>query len=406
MVARYRDRLLGLGEAYEDNLPLFVLLSAALAVPVTALIRVIQSFTVTSSQLWLGILGVLPGVVLAVVCLVAVIWAFGSTKLVGARAYGVGLLASVLAPVLAVESTAGIVTLLWRHGALAAGAPSLWASERFFLWHTLDAIPFLEVSDTFGWGEPGDLAGGAPSWIVVGLKVVVLIPLARLLVSAFWAVRAKASKKAGDEFWLDDPADYLVPILGSTAVAYVFLFALWSPGSWIARLLDDHVPDSVDVVGKHIPLTWVTLSVQWLVGGLLLLFCVFIGLNIIRLLFSRLESVLAMLGVALATVLWLHLALILTAATAVLFVRTGIATTAPPLPDPPLTAGIGDQVWGFVNAIPGLDIPKTTHWTRSHAFSGWPVGVLTLGLRLTGVTVLLGLLWLLGRARRVRENAP
>ncbi|TDQ00829.1 hypothetical protein [Labedaea rhizosphaerae] len=408
LVIRYRNRLLGLGETYEANLPVFALMSAVLAIPVTGLVRVVQMFTVTGSRLWLGVLGVLPGFVLAVVSLVAVIWAFGSAKQAGARAYGVGLLVSVLAPVLAVEATAGIVTLLWRHGAIVAAhgaAPGLWASERFFLWHTLDAIPFLEIGDTFGWGEPTDLAGGAPSWIVVGLKLLVLIPLARLLVSAFWWLRAKESRTPGDEFWLDSPAGFLMPLLGVTAAAYAFLIWLWPSDSWLARLLDDLVPASVDVAGRHLPLAWVTPSVQWLVGGLLLMFGVFLGMNLIIMLFARFESVTAMAAAVLMTLLWMHIALIMTAAVVILFVRGGIATATPPLPpDAPLTAGIGDQVWGFVNAVPGLDIPKTTHWTRHHAFSGWPVGVLTLGLRLSVVVALLGLLWLLGRLVRSGRN--
>jgi hypothetical protein len=409
LVTRYRDRVLGLGETHQSSLPVFVLLSVALAIPVTAMVRVIQMLMVTSSQLWLGILGVIPGALLAVLSLSAVMWAFGSAKKEGARAYGVGLLASALAPLLAVESTAGIVTLLWRHGAIIGKAGSiagLWPSERYFLWHTLDAIPFLKISETFGWGEPMELAGGAAGWIVVGLKVAVLIPLARLMVSAFWWVRARESKVDGDDFWLDEPAEYLSAFLVMTAGAYAFVIFLWPRHAWLARLLDDHVPASVDVFGQHIALAWVTPSVRWLVLGLLLVFCVYAGAFLIGLLFARFESVVTSLAAVGGVLLWLHVALVLTAAATILFVRSGVATTTPPLPaDPPLTAGIGDQVWNFVNAIPGLDIPKTTHWTRRYAFSGWPVGVLTLGLRLSVVCALLGVLWQLGRIVRLIRPA-
>jgi hypothetical protein len=406
--AQLRDRL-RLGETDLSRLLSFGFLSVLAAILVTALVRVIQMFTVTNSQLWLGIIGVVPGAVLAAGCLAVALWAFGSAKRVGARAYNVGVLVSVLAPVLAIEAAAGIVTLLWQHGAIVpahGGVAGLWASERYFLWHTLDAIPFLEIADTFGWGEPTDLVGGAPGWIVVGLKVVVLIPVARLLVSVYWAMRDHESILQDDP----DPDDYKFAgayalfILPFTGLAYAFLILLWSPGSVLARLLD-RLPDSVQVADLHVGLLWLTPTIRWLSLGLLLFYCAFLGVGAVLLAVMMAGSIRTRLLTVLAVLLWLHLALVLTAATTILFVRSGLATTTPSLPaDAPITIGVGDQVWNFVNAVPGLDIPKTTHWNRHYAFAGWPVGVLTLGLRLSAVAAMLGVLWLLSRVARPDRN--
>ncbi|MBE8522128.1 hypothetical protein ILP97_32375 [Amycolatopsis sp. H6(2020)] len=396
-------QLTSVGERYTDVLPALVAVSALIAVPVTGLIRVLQMFTVTSPHWATAILGVLPGALLSLASLGAVLWAFGNVKQAAARAYGVGLLASVLAPLLTVEATAGIVTVLWRHGVLAGqpgSVPGLWASERYFVWHTLDAIPFLEIEDTFAWPEPHELSGTAAGSIVVALKVVLLLPMARLLASAYWWVRNRESKLAGDDF--GDEADLTASAalwtLLLTLPAYAGVLFLWPPEAPLARWLRDHVPKSVDVARVRVPLGWVTPSLQWLTLVVLLLLCGFFGLAVIVAAFVRHNSAwwaaLAVVGV----LLWTHLALVLTASTVLLSVRTGWATAVPPLPPgAPLTTGVGDQLRGFANAIPGLDITKTTHWARRYVFTGWPVGVITLGFRVAAVFAVLGLVWLVAR---------
>ncbi|MGW5740151.1 hypothetical protein [Amycolatopsis sp. NPDC003861] len=396
-------QLTDVGERHTDMLPALVAVSALIAVPVTGLVRVLQMVTVTSPHWVTAILGVLPGALLALGSLNAVLWAFGNVKQAAARAYGVGLLASVLAPLLAVEATAGVVTVLWRHGVLSGppgSVPGLWASERYFVWHTLDAIPFLEIEDTFGWPEPHELSGTAAGSIVVALKVVLLLPMARLLTSAYWWLRNRHSRlpggDSGDEADLTSSAALWTLLL--TLPVYAGVLFLWPPESPLARLLRDHVPKSVDIAGVGIPLGWVTPAVQWLVLVVLLFSCCFLGLAAIAAAFVRHDSAwwaaLAVVGV----LLWAHVAVVLTASTVLLSVRTGFATAVPSLPPgAPLTTGVGDQLWGFANAVPGLDITKTTHWTRRYVFTGWPVGVISLGFRLAAVFAVLGLVWLVAR---------
>ncbi|HET6710860.1 hypothetical protein [Amycolatopsis sp.] len=392
--ARSWHQLTSVGERHTDVLPALVLVSALIAVPVTGLVRLLQTFTVTSPRPVTAFLGVLPGALLSVAGLGAVLWAFGNVKQAAARAYGVGLLASVLTPLLTVEATAGIVTLLWRHGGLTArpgSVPGLWASERYFLWHTLDAVPFLEVEDTFAWPEPAELSGTAAGTIVVALKVVLLLPMARLLVSAYWWVRNRESTLAGEDIG-EDAEVAAVPAVWTLLLAvpaYAGAWFLWPPEAPLARWLRDHVPQA---------LGWVTPVAQWLTLAVLLLLCGFFGLWVIVAAFFRHNSAWWALVAVAGVLLWAHLALVLTASAVLLSVRSGLAAAVPPLPpDAPVAVGIGDQLWGFANAVPGLDITETTHWTRRHVFTGWPVGVITLGFRLAALFAVLGLVWLVAR---------
>ncbi|SEC52217.1 hypothetical protein SAMN04489727_4057 [Amycolatopsis tolypomycina] len=394
-------QLTSVGERHTDVLPALVLVSAVVAVPVTGLVRLLQTFTVTSPDPVTAVLGVLPGALLSVAGLGAVLWAFGNVKQAATRAYGVGLLASVLTPLLTIEATAGVVTVLWRHGALAArpgSGPGLWASERYFVWHALDAVPFLEIEDTFAWPEPAELSGTAAGTIVVALKVVLLLPMARLLVSAYWWVRNRESTLTGEDFGDDVAALPAVWTLLLALPAYAGAWFLWPPESPLARWLRDHVPQSVDVARVRVPLGWVLPAAQWLVLAVLLVVCGFFGLWVITAAFFRHNSAWWALVAVAGVLLWAHLALVLTASAVLLSVRSGIAAAVPPLPaDAPVTVGVGDQLWGFANAVPGLDITQTTHWTRRHVFTGWPVGVLTLGFRLAALFAVLGLVWLVAR---------
>lgn len=406
LFSRARESLLALGENYADELPVFVIVSAVLAVPLTALVRVLQMVTVTSQHLWLAILGLLPGAALSLVSLGAVMWAFGAAKRAAARAYGIGLLASVLAPLITVESAAGIVTTLWRHGWITSqpgSVPGLWASERYFVWHTLNAVPFLQIDQTFSWVEPHELSGTSAGWVVVGLKVLLLLPLARMLTSVYWWLRTRESTARGGE--TEGSGTFAVLLAVLTVPTYACMIWLWPPQSALPRLLDDHVPASVDVLHQHIPLGWVTPTVQWLLLAGLLFLCALSGLGAIAAAFLRHDSIWLGLVAVLGVLLWLHLALVLAASTTMLFVGTGIAATTPPLPpDAPLTVGVGDQLWGFANAIPGLDITRTTHWVRPYVFTGWPAGAISIGFRMAAFVAILGLLWL--SARLVRLARP
>jgi hypothetical protein len=221
--------------------------------------------------------------------------------------------------------------------------------------------------------------------------------------SAYWWLRARESAEQGRD--TEATAPITAWILLATVLTYACAIWLWPPRSALARLLDDTIPPSVELLHQHIPVNWVTPAIQWLALALLLLLCCSLGLGAISAAFMRHDSVQWSLLAIAGVLLWLHLALVLTAATTMLLARSGLATTTPSLPlDAPLTVGVGIQLWEFANAIPGLDITKTTHWVRPYVFTGWPAGAISLGFRLTALVALLTLPWVF--ARLIRSFYP
>jgi len=83
----------------------------------------------------------------------------------------------------------GLVVLLglWltfavSRGWLGATGSGLPAAEELFAWHTLNAIPLLDIPGTFGWAQPPHPAGAAYTIMLLIFKVVALVPLAAALI--------------------------------------------------------------------------------------------------------------------------------------------------------------------------------------------------------------------------------
>jgi hypothetical protein len=73
----------------------------------------------------------------------------------------------------------------------AGGAPVTDAGQiaDLLVWHSFEQIPALGVNDTLGWDVPLEYSGGA-GLLVLGFKVLILLPLVPVFLAAFHHRRA------------------------------------------------------------------------------------------------------------------------------------------------------------------------------------------------------------------------
>jgi hypothetical protein len=88
----------------------------------------------------------------------------------------------------------GVVEFTTRAGDVVTSSGQL---ADFYVWQSFEQIPALAVNDTLHWEVPLDYAGGA-GFVVLGFKVLILLPLVPVLLAA-WRTRRppKAAPPAG-----------------------------------------------------------------------------------------------------------------------------------------------------------------------------------------------------------------
>lgn len=129
-----------------------------------------------------------------------------------ARLRGFGLLAPWLYSVgvlaLAVIFFATTTFLIWEGGGLTilpAGGTEVSPDVllAFYLWHFLDAVPLLDVNATLQWSAPATYDGAAVGWLLLGFKVLVIVPVIAAF-RGYWTLRRDlpSARKAAL-----DPAD-------------------------------------------------------------------------------------------------------------------------------------------------------------------------------------------------------
>ena len=399
VLARSTDRALDpLEENFRETWPSFVAISVLVAIPVTGCVRGAHMVTVNSEHTSLVWLGLLPGVLISATSLAALGWATLRRAAQPERAYTVGLLASAVATLVTVESVAGVTAALWHSGAIMSrpdAEPSLWASERYFLWQLLQSFPFLELEGSFRWREPKEHLGAVGASGVIALKLVLLLPLTRLVVSGYWWLRTKPSRAArgGGAAWI-----VVAGAVVGALLTYGSLLAIWTPDAPLARLLEDQLPPDMELGGHTIPLGWVELGVSWACVAVLMWLCGLLGLAVLVLVSQQHDEIRSLAAVFTAILLLLPVATVLAAVATLLAVESGLAHSVPELPaDAPVAVAVESQLWGLADAIPFLDIPETFRWRRPHHFTGWPVGLVGVGFKLFAVMAMLTMPWLSAR---------
>ena len=385
-------------EDLNANWPVFVVLSVVVAIPVAACVRVVHMLTVSSDSSAVVWLGLAPGLILSIASLTALGWASARRTMQPERAYVVGLLASAFAVLVTVESMAGFTTAVWHAGAIGAqtdATPSLWTSEQLYTWQLLSSLPGLELERGFGWTEPGVYLGALTGGAVIALKVLLVFPLARLLVSGYWWLRVRPlSDPMNDQ----EPWTYMAVLVGVGALTFGGVVAVWSPDSLLSRLLEDHLPEKVEIWQQTVPLGWVEGALQGVAVAWLLSVCALIATALLIMVGQEHDELLTLIGVFAGVLVLLPLGTVLTGVTTVLLVDHGLADSAPSLPrDAPIRAAVESQLWALADSIPALSIPDTMRWERPHLFTGWAVGLVSLGFKVFVVVVLFTLPWLATR---------
>src|SRR5262249_37196420 len=110
-------------------------------------------------------LGVGASVCVAAACLIVLGWAYWRISLDprDAGPHFVILLSSVVTIGASMLAFAGVTMVALRGGLLtpAPGSqPDLWATEQYYAWNVVHAVPVLDVPGTLAWSEPRIFAGG------------------------------------------------------------------------------------------------------------------------------------------------------------------------------------------------------------------------------------------------------
>ncbi|MFJ8578380.1 hypothetical protein [Micromonospora sp. NPDC093277] len=105
------------------------------------------------------------------------------------RSLLLAFLTSAAAVMVSVEAFAAVTA------AMADGDSALWAIERLYLWHLVDSVPLLDIAGRLEWTEPPVLPGIAGRLLVLGFKLVVIPPLARVAVAVYALVESRSNER-------------------------------------------------------------------------------------------------------------------------------------------------------------------------------------------------------------------
>lgn len=339
--------------------------------------------------------------------------------------YVIATLGSASTVGVSIAAFGSLTTVLAQRGRLATGgegAPSLLEMEALYLWNLLDSIPVLGVTEALHWDPPVvmlDASGGA---LVLTFKVLLLVPLVRVLVaglhqlvSTLTSMAGRAPNLAGLREGSQWPAkrSFRALLVVMIAVGVV----LWTVTSWavlelvvrrssVADVwLSSVVPARIDVAGASISTSWwpvaldivgawVVASMAWAVADPIADSEVFAGAH------SGLSAV--ALG---AMLVWLFvLATMAASAVALVLLHVGAAHAST---DMTAAGEVGTTLewfsWHLVDALPLLDVTSTLHWTLDGDYTDRWTGLVLVAMRCVMVLVLF-LPFLFFRRLLIRAN--
>ncbi|WP_405528922.1 hypothetical protein OG426_43255 [Streptomyces canus] len=364
--------------------------------------RLVLTFTV-NARAGIAIAGVSTVLALAVVCLIGLAWASWKIRLTTTVAVlGVGLLFSLVAIGICVEAFASITVLLWRHD-LISGVPgvdpSLWRTERYYLWHLVDSIPFLDIPQGVQWREPkpfSDIYGGG---ILLAYKILLIAPLASIGIGAYQLFathvvekeakeRDLARRKVVPSFIYSD-SDYayrvkfpwLAELWRWTGTALFLAFPVlvgllmplaFEPGAgldaWVAHLLSES------------GFSFLRTTPQWVIAGLLVL----MAMSMVDEVATTLVAVRRgreLIEIVLWYISTIGFVLVAAAAVNLSLLHSGLASTSPEMPpDKQVHATVAAYAMYFTETLPGPDIPGTLNWTLQYTLTDrWSTILILLG---------------------------
>ena len=403
----------------------FVLLVTVVGI---GLAHCLYVLTLANPNLWIALIGVLLTTLIGTVGVCLILFAYWKA-LTGAKElepFLLGALALVVAIGFSVEAFAGLTWLLWDHGALGVTASTdltLWDVEQLFMWNVVDGIPLLDIPRALAWERPTLTSGFWVGVMLVGFRVVVLVPiigLGALALQASQHAARKALAEFRDEEWNVIKAEQrqmlhsrwdrfivlithgasalcVLAVVGaivavSFAVRYLITVGVEADSSWLRYWLDApaHSSFTVPVVDHEVRPLWL-LDVGDVVASVAIVALVLIAMYFLALALilplavgPGLWRVMAVLAGCSMVLLWCQAL----AAVAIALVNIGFA-------DPATAIATGDEYrtsvewfgWHATKLAPLVDIPSTTNWTLSNPYHDRWTGALTVLLRLLMVLI-------------------
>ncbi len=419
-------RLAPIAKSFSDDWPVYLAGTAGAGIGVVVGMQLLEANSIGRGSPVPAWLGVGAGVAVAAGCLALLGWAYWRIRLDprDAGPHVVILLSSVVTIGASVVAFSGVTTLALQGGLLTPGpgsAPDLWATEQYFLWNLMDAVPVLDVPGTLAWDEPRIFAGQASGGLLLLFTLVFISPLLQIAISgyrltdrAWFAARERRRYRPRRRALLFVPssADAWMSfglLLFSSAVALATMVLLMNPSSSLRHLVSGWLVAGADLVGLHVPISWLLLGGEWLaVAGLVWLAIETLDeVYLIELL--DLDSLRGVVGALLAYLCLPVLAVMVMAAATLALLHSGVAAVQRPIPpQDEVAATLVWYAWHVAAAVPGLDLSRTVGWSPAYEFVDRWTGAILLLCKLLLVIVLVVPVGRLIRIHleRVRRTAP
>ena len=160
----------------------------------------------------------------------------------------------------------------------------LWSMDDY-LWHLMNSVPLLHVTDALNWAEPKTHAGTILSLLLVIYQIAVILPFLGLGVAAVRVVSKNLPNVA--KYWRELGGDEDRPplavsliLIGGSAVFWyisILILGLTVPSdSPLQRYLDRRLAEHMHILSHSVSLHWlhetiqVGVAVLLLIGGLAL----------------------------------------------------------------------------------------------------------------------------------------
>ncbi|MGK2318287.1 hypothetical protein [Gordonia rhizosphera] len=310
---------------------------------------------------------------------------------------------------------AALTTVLIRHGVIdtvQGETPGLFEVEALYLWHLVDAVPILGITDALHWPAPVTLSDPSGGALLLSFKMLLLIPLVGVLLASLRLVLDTVPTQLAERFarqpdrWETNVEDdrretsaggraltalALAPfILLTTAVELALLELVVRRASFVEEWVDTHVPGAIHGFGHSVSISWLPQAID-VAGAGAMIALTFVAFEVLEIgVFVREHSRTSTIGVA-GLVLWLFcLSLLAATAVTLMLLHAGVAKTTTPLTG---TNEIGATLdwfsWHLAESIPALDVANTLGWTVEVQYVDPWTGTVLVAMRAIMVAILL-----------------
>ena len=282
-----------------DEWPYFIRWSVAGSAALIGATHLVEWLGLRSENDLASLLGVGLGLLVGGLGIALLAWIYWRIQLdpEDKKPYVVAMLTSLATVGACVVAFAGLTIVLWKSGAInsnSRGSPAgLLEVEVYYLWHLVDTIPLVGATDALHWESPLAFSDPWSGGLLLTFKVLLLIPLIRVLLSGFrlvtssWLSRAQRRARgrhprdgATKEVARTLPGVKVLVIIATTLgglllliglplFAYRVLTFVVRRSSYTDRWMETHLPGHVEFLGMTTSTWWLHVAVAvagaWLV---------------------------------------------------------------------------------------------------------------------------------------------